>query len=347
VRLLRSNVRNPAGAEADLAAMQACLKRGERRLRELWTRYRGELRGGELVAYGERLMRAAISALPSGTYRFADALDDDGISRERVRIECAVTIDGDRATVDFTGSSPQVRGNVNAVYAVTVSATLYCFRCLMAPDAPTNAGNLVPIKVVAPEGTVVNARPPAAVAAGNVETSQRIVDVVFGALAKAAPMPAASAGTMTNVAFGTSIWGYYETVAGGMGARHDRAGVSAVQTHMTNTRNTPVEALERSFPVRVTSYTVRRGSGGAGRFAGGDGIVRELQFLDDAQVSVISDRRATKPYGVKGGAPGKSGVNRVNGRTMPGKFTASLKPGGRLRVETPGGGGYGKARVSR
>jgi N-methylhydantoinase B len=352
LRLIAANVRHPRGAEADLAAMEACLRRGERRLRELCARYGAETvasMGRELIAYGERLMRAAIAALPAGTYRFADALDDDGIGVGRIPIRCAVTLGPDGATVDFTGSSAQVAGGVNCVAAVTLSAVLYGFRCLLPSEAPTNAGCLAPIRVVAPEGSLLNARPPAAVAAGNVETSQRIVDVVFGALARAAPerIPAASGGTMNNVAFGTPVWGFYETIGCGMGARPDRPGVSAVQTHMTNTRNTPVEAMERALPVRVTATTVRRGSGGAGRRRGGDGLIREFVFLDDVTVCVISDRRLTRPYGLRGGAPGKPGVNRVNGKPVPGKFTTALRPGERLRVETPGGGGYGKARRSR
>lgn len=350
-RILAANVRNPRGAEGDLAAMEACLRRGERRLLELCDRYgAGEVAsmGRRLVEYGERLMRAAIAGLKPGVHAFADALDDDGFEPQRVPIVCALTIEGDAATADFTGSAPQTKGGVNAVRAVTLSSVLYAFRCLLEPDAPTNAGSLAPLRVIAPEGTVVNARPGAAVAAGNVETSQRIVDVVLGALAKAAPgrIPAASAGTMSNFSFGTAHWGYYETIAGGMGARPGRDGVSAVQTHMTNTRNTPVEALERALPVRVVSSTVRRGSGGAGARRGGDGIVREVRFLDDVQVSVISDRRKTRPYGVAGGKPGKPGINRVNGRKMPGKFVETLAPGARVRIETPGGGGYGKVRRS-
>jgi N-methylhydantoinase B len=234
---------------------------------------------------------------------------------------------------------------VNAVEAVTVSAVLYCVRCLAGPDAPANAGALRPVRVIAPEGTVVNARPPAAVAGGNVETAQRIVDVVFGALAQAAPerIPAASAGTMSNLAFGSERFAYYETIAGGMGARPGRDGVSAVQTHMTNTMNTPVEALEHEVPVRVRAYTVRRGSGGAGARRGGDGIVREIEFLAPMSVSLLADRRVRGPYGLAGGAAGAPGRDTLDGKAIPSKFHTEVQAGARLRIETPGGGGYGIA----
>jgi N-methylhydantoinase B len=240
--------------------------------------------------------------------------------------------------VDFAGSDRQVPGNVNAVRAVTLSSVLYAFRCLVKEDIPLCAGAAEPIELRAPEGSVVNARPPAAVTAGNVETSQRIVDVVFGALAKALPgrMPAASQGTMNNFSFGGPGFAYYETIGGGMGARPGRHGVSGVHTHMTNTLNTPVEALEHACPVRVTAYRLRRGSGGRGRWRGGDGIVRELEFLAPAEVSIVSDRRRFPPYGRP---PGKPGRNSLNGRPLPGKARFAAKPGDRVRIETPGGGG--------
>jgi N-methylhydantoinase B len=255
-----------------------------------------------------------------------------------VRIRAVVERRGDRVRVDFTGSDAQVAGNVNSVFAVTLSAVLYCFRCLVPDDIPLNAGAASPIEVVAPPGSVVNARHPAAVTAGNVETSQRIVDVVFGALRKALPgrIPAASQGTMNNFSFGGDGFAYYETIAGGMGARSGADGVSGVHTHMTNTLNTPIEALEHAYPVRVTEYRLRPNSGGRGRRRGGDGIIREVEFLAPAQVSIVSDRRKTRPYGRP---PGKSGKNSLNGKPLPGKINFRVKAGDRVRIETPGGGG--------
>ena len=283
-------------------------------------------------------MIAAIRKIPRGRFVFEDALDDDGITEASIRIRAAVERRGDRVRVDFTGTAPQVAGNVNAVRAVTLSSVLYCFRCLVPEDIPLNAGAAEPIEILAPEGTVVNARPPAAVTAGNVETSQRIVDVVFGALRKALPgvIPAASQGTMNNFSFGGPGFAYYETIAGGMGARPGADGVSGVHTHMTNTLNTPIEAFEHAYPVRVTEYRLRRGSGGKGRWKGGDGIVREFEFLAAADASIVSDRRKTRPYG---SPPGKPGRNSLNGKPLAGKINFRARPGDRVRIETPGGGG--------
>lgn len=338
--LLLANVRNPREVEGDLAAQEACCKTGARRLLDLRSRYGGELRVAlaALQDYARRRMVAAIRRIPRGRFTFEDALDDDGIVDRNVRIRAAVERRGDRVLVDFAGSDPQVAGNVNSVYAVTLSAVLYCFRCLVPDDIPLNAGAASPISVVAPLGSVVNARPPAAVAAGNVETSQRIVDVVFGALRRALPrvIPAASQGTMNNFSFGGVGFAYYETIAGGMGARPGADGVSGVHTHMTNTLNTPIEALEHAYPVRVTEYRFRANSGGKGRHRGGDGLVREVEFLEPAQVSIVSDRRKTRPYGRP---PGKSGRNTLNGRPLPGKSNFRVRAGDRVRIETPGGGG--------
>jgi len=288
-------------------------------------------------------MVEAIRRILSGRYAYQDVLDDDGAGGGPVRLRAAVERRGDRVRVDFTGSAPQVGGNVNSVLAVTQSAVLYAFRCLVPEDIPLNAGAASPIEVVAPPGSVVNARPPAAVTAGNVETSQRIVDVLFGALGRAMPgrLPAASQGTMNNFSFGGRGFAYYETVAGGMGARPGRDGVSGVHTHMTNTLNTPVEALEHAYPVRVREYRLRRGSGGRGRRRGGDGLVRDVEFLAPAEVSVVSDRRLTRPYGAAGGGPGRPGRTLLNGRVLPGKVHLRVRPGDRIRLETPGGGGYG------
>ena len=339
--LLLANVRTPREVEGDVAAQEACCARGAERMLDLLRRYgrRDVDRYAEaLQAYARRRMVAAIRRIPRGRFSFEDALDDDGVTGRPVRIRAAVERRGDRVRVDFTGSAGQVAGNVNAVLAVTLSSVLYCFRCLVPEDIPLNAGAAEPVVVVAPEGSVVNARPPAAVTAGNVETSQRIVDVVFGALRKALPdvIPAASQGTMNNFSFGGPGFAYYETVAGGMGARPGKDGVSGVHTHMTNTLNTPVEAFEHAFPARITQYRLRRGSGGRGRWKGGDGIVREIEFLAPAEVSIVSDRRTSRPYGAP---PGRAGRNLLNGRPLPGKTHLRVAPGDRVRLETPGGGG--------
>jgi len=338
--LLLANVRNPREVEGDVAAQEACCETGARRLLDLRARYGSELTLAlaELQAYARRRMVAAIRKIPPGRYTFEDELDDDGIDDRSIRIRAMVERRGDRVRVDFSGSAPQVAGNVNSVYAVTLSAVLYCFRCLVPDDIPLNAGAAEPIEVVAPEGSVVNARRPAAVTAGNVETSQRIVDVVFGALRKALPdvIPAASQGTMNNFSFGGNGFAYYETIAGGMGARPSKDGVSGVHTHMTNTLNTPIEALEHAYPVRVTEYRLRPNSGGRGRLRGGDGVIREVEFLEPAQVSIVSDRRKKGPYGRPAGRPGR---NTLNGRPLPGKINFRVKRGDRVRIETPGGGG--------
>lgn len=339
--LILANVRTPREVEGDLAAQEACCARGAERLLDLLRRYgRRDVDrfASALQDYAKRRMVAAIRRLPRGRFVFEDALDDDGVTGRPVKIRAAVERRGDRVRVDFAGTAAQVPGNVNAVLAVTLSSVLYAFRCLVPEDIPLNAGAAEPIEVLAPPGSVVNARPPAAVAAGNVETSQRIVDVLFGALAKALPglIPAASQGTMNNLSFGGAGFAYYETIAGGMGARPGRDGVSGVHTHMTNTLNTPVEAFEHAYPVRVTAYTLRRGSGGRGRWKGGDGIVREMEFLAPADVSIVSDRRTSRPYGKP---PGKAGRNSLNGRPLPGKVQLRVKPGDRVRIETPGGGG--------
>jgi N-methylhydantoinase B len=263
-------------------------------------------------------------------------------------------------TVDFSGSDPQVEGAVNAVEAITWSACFYVFRCLLQEDVPASAGLLRPIEVVAPSGTVVNARPPAAVAGGNVETSQRLVDVLLLALAKAVPdrVPAAGSGTMNNLTVGgmdprtNEPFAYYETVAGGMGARPGKRGVSGVHTHMTNSLNTPAEALEYAYPLRVTRYSLRRGSGGNGKFAGGDGIVREIEVLTESEVTLLSERRIYAPYGLRGGGPGATGqatVVRKSGacEQLPGKFSRRLRPGDRIAVASPGAGGYGRSSGKR
>jgi N-methylhydantoinase B len=291
--------------------------------------------------------------IPDGTYTAEDFLDDDGHRPEPVRLRVAIRIDAGKATVDFTGTSPQRAGCVNAVFAIAYSAVFYVFRCLLGESVPACAGLMRPIEVRAPQGSVVNARPPAAVAAGNVETSQRLVDVLLRALAKALPqrIPAASSGSMNNLSFGgidprtRQPFAYYETIAGGMGARPAAGGLSGVHTHMTNSLNTPIEALESSYPVRVRRYSLRSGSGGDGKFRGGEGIVREIEFLTEVRGSILSDRRVFAPYGLSGGKPGARGLNQLTaqGRTtkLPGKAAFRASPGSVLKIATPGGGGWG------
>ena len=303
-----------------------------------------------------RLMRATLKRIRPGIYRASDAMDDDGFDHGPIPIKVAIRIGGGRATVDFTGTAPQVRGSINANYAITLSATFYVMKCLAAEAVPANEGLMRPIKLIAPEGTIVNAQPPAAVAGGNVETSQRIVDVLFRALAQAAPerIAAASSGSMSNLTVGgydtfrSRHFSYYETIAGGAGAAPGRPGASGIHTHMTNTLNTPIEALEAYYPMRVTEYRVRRGSGGRGKFAGGDGLVRELECLVESNVSLLTERRVIAPWGLAGGGDGAVGENYVVGKNgkrtkLPGKTNVGLAPGDRIRIETPGGGGWGRA----
>jgi N-methylhydantoinase B/oxoprolinase/acetone carboxylase alpha subunit len=354
--LLLANVRTPDEREGDLTAQIAANRVAETRIRDTVVRY-GRARtiayAAALQDYTERVMRATIRAIPDGDYEFADALDDDGFGDAPVAIRARIRIDGSRATVDFTGSDPQVDGSVNANYAMTLSACLYCFRCLVQDDVLYNAGVSRPLSVIAPEGSIVNARRPAAVAGGNVETSQRITDVVLGALSRALPdrLPAASQGTMNNITLGGTHpatkrrYAYYETIGGGMGARPGLDGLSGVHTHMSNTRNTPVEAIEHYLPVRIRQYGLREHSGGSGAARGGDGIVREYEMLSATAVTVLSDRRRRPPYGAQGGAPGACGRNTLirdgQEQVLPGKVELQLRPGDRLRIETPGGGGYG------
>jgi N-methylhydantoinase B len=342
--------RAPEERRGDLAAQRAALEVGCRRLQALARSYGAETvhaRAAALIGYGEALLRAAIRDIPDGIYAFADSLDDDGAGRTDVGIRVLVTISGDRAVVDFSDSDEEVPGSLNAVYAVTLSAVVYAFRLLLAEDAPTNHGLYLPLEVIAPEGCVLNALPPRAVAAGNVETSQRVVDVVLGALAQALPsrIPAASAGTMSNLLVGDDERAYYETIGGGAGASPSAAGASAVQTHMTNTRNTPVELLEQTLPVRVTQYARRRGSGGGGIHAGGDGIVRQLELLAPATVTLIGERRRRPPYGLAGGGPGATGEDTLRRGDvtvrLPAKITFAAHAGDVLTIATPGGGGHG------
>lgn len=350
VELFRAQVRQPEQRLADLAAQRSANAVGERRIRDLIAaRGRRAVESGaaQLPLVTARAMRAALSRLAPGTYRFRDALDDDGFGGDPLPIVLSLTIGRGRARFDFTGSAKQAAGPVNANLAITLSCVGYALRCLLAGKAPFNDGVLEPVEIVAERGTIVNAICPAAVAAGNVETSQRIVDVIFGALAQAAPdrIPAASCGTMTNTSFGNARFTYYETIGGGAGASARRAGASAVQTHMTNTLNTPIEMLELACPLRVRRYLVRRGSGGAGARSGGDGIVREIEAREKMTASLLAQRRTTRPWGLAGGSHGSPGrtllVRDVAKRELPGSISIDLEPGDALRIETPGGGGHG------
>jgi N-methylhydantoinase B len=376
VELFVANTRVAEERRGDLLAQIAALHVGAARVRALVAE-EGAARVGDamraLQDYSERMMRATLRALPSGTYRAVDHMDDDGMGSERLRIAVAVRIGGGRVEVDFAGSAAQVRGGINANFAVTAAAVYYVFRALARSPIPPNAGFMRPIRVVAPPASLVNAQFPAAVAGGNVETSQRIVDVLLRALAAVLPdrVPAASCGSMNNLAFGgtrdsgsrrdqhgaarslrgetaPTQFSYYETIAGGAGAGPSRDGASAVHTHMTNTMNTPIEALEAQLPVRVVRYAVRSGSGGRGTHRGGDGIVREIEFLTAAQLTLLTERRSIAPYGAAGGVPARVGVNEVvrAGRVerLPSKVTLSVEAGDRVRIQTPGGGGWGRRR---
>lgn len=303
----------------------------------------------ELNNYADRLAAVAIADLKNGCYRFEDYLDNDGLGQKNIRLVLNLLINAADVELDLTESADQVAGNVNCPESVAAAAAYYAFRCLMPAEAPACEGLFRRIKLKTRKGSVLNAFRPAAVAAGNVETSMRLVDLVFGALAQAMParIPAASQGTMNNIAMGNidsgtgSRWDYYETIAGGMGAGPQQAGLSAVHTHMTNTLNTPVESLEMHYPLRVRKYAVRKGSGGDGEHAGGDGVIREYEFLQPAQISLLSERRSYAPWGLQGGFDGARGENSLNGKLLPAKCTVSVEAGDRLLIKTPGGGGWG------
>lgn len=356
VRRIVAAVRTPDERQGDLAAQRASNATGETRLRELTARH-GAGRLTQRVAWlhqrGEAMMRSVISRVPDGAYAAEDWLDGDGLGSGPVRIAVRLTIDGEEAHVDFSESDGQVAGPMNSVFAITLSATVYCFRCIAPAELPGSDGYMRPIRITAPEGSIVNARYPAPVFGGNVETSQRIVDVVMRALQQALPgrVPAASCGSMNNVTFGghdrasDRAFAYYETLAGGLGGGPEGPGASGLHSHMTNTLNTPIEALEHQFPVRIDRYALRRGSGGAGEHSGGEGIVREYRFLEPVQATVLTERRDRGPWGLGGageGAPGRNSVVRADGgeRALPAKAAVDMKAGETLRIETPGGGGW-------
>jgi len=359
MRFFLNNVRTPIEREGDFTAQMMANMTGARRIKALWETYdlgTVSYYARQLMDYGEKMTREMIRRIPSGTYEFEDMMEDDGFGHAPVPIHVALHIRGDEATVDFSKSGDQVNGSVNSVFAITLSAVMYVFRSLMVEGAPTNSGCFKPIHVITRKGSIVDAEFPAAVAGGNVETSQRIVDTLLGALSRALPdrIPAASQGTMNNITIGGihpqggQPFAYYETIGGGMGAAAGYHGTSAVHSHMTNTLNTPIEALEYSYPFQVTEYAIRKGSGGRGMFRGGDGIIREMKMLSDAEVTVLSERRTLSPYGLSGAKPGKTGRNTIirSGKVtrQPGKFYARLRRNDIIRIETPGGGGFGSIK---
>ncbi len=353
------STRDPEEREGDFNAQVGAIELGERRLRETIKKYslkKLKQAGNELLDYSQKIMKEVIKQIPDGNYEFEDYLDNDGVGTKKIPIKVKVTIKGRSARVDLSGSSRQVKGNLNAPYSVTTAAVIYVFQCLAPSSMPLNSGPLRVVEIIVGDDSILNAKYPAAVVGGNVETSQRVVDVVFGALSKAVPkkVPAASAGSMSNFTFGGvnprtgKNFAYYETIAGGMGARFGLDGVSAVQTHMTNTLNTPVESLERELPVMLNSYSIRKNSGGRGKSKGGDSIIREYKFLSEATVSMITERRKFAPYGIEGGKPGKRGKNTLIRRNkatqIEPKASFEVKNGDSIRIETPAGGGWGKPK---
>lgn len=351
-----SATNNAELSAADFSAQISANQRGVQQLLQLISQkgvadYRSSLLA--LNAYGERLARYSLANIPDGCYRFSDVMDDDGMGNNDLKISLSMTVKNEQVVLDFSGTTAQVEGNINCPLSVAAAAVYYVFRCLMPSYTPACAGSFKGVSIKAPLGSLVNALYPAAVAAGNVETSSRIVDVVLGALAQAIPekIPAASQGTMNNLAMGSrgegDDWDYYETIGGGMGACAITNGLSAVQTHMTNTLNTPIEVLEMNYPLRVWRYQIRRGSGGQGQYQGGDGLIREYEFLAPTQVTLLTERRQHAPWGLQGGEDGLCGINTLNGNTLPPKVNCTVNKADRLVIETPGGGGYGRSSKER
>ncbi|HXG23555.1 MAG TPA: hydantoinase B/oxoprolinase family protein, partial [Chthonomonadales bacterium] len=356
-----ANSRTPTERRGDLAAQVAANQTGIRRFAELVAHYgRDEMlmRSEETQRYAEAMVRATLRRAPEGEYHFTDYLDDDGRGHQDLAIHVTVHLKKESIAFDFTGTASEVFGSVNATEAVTRSACYYVVRCLVGEEIPMNAGAFTAVEVVAPEGTLIHARAPRAVATGNVETAQRIVDVLLGALAPAFPdrIPAASQGTMNNLTIGgydpfrEDSFAYYETVCGGAGGSPHAPGASAIHVHMTNTRNTPIEALEMHYPLRVRQYALRNGSGGAGLHPGGDGVVRSIELLVPAHVSLLTERRQHAPYGLAGGEPGITGCNSLRlpdgtDQQLPAKFSGSCEAGSIITVATPGGGGWGRPLV--
>lgn len=352
-----TSTRDPEEREGDFNAQVGALELGEKRLLETIEKYslkKVKQAGSELLNYSEKIMKEVIKEIPNGVYEFEDCLDNDGVGTNKIPIKAKITIKGSKAVVDLRGSSVQIKGNLNTPFSVTTAAVIYVFQCLAPSSMPLNSGPLRVVEIIVDNNSILNAKYPAAVVGGNVETSQRVVDVMFGALSKAVPkmVPAASAGSMSNFTFGGvnpktgNDFAYYETIAGGMGGRFGMDGVSAVQTHMTNTLNTPIESLERELPVMLNSYSIRKNSGGKGKYSGGNSIVREYKFLSEATVSMITERRKFAPYGLEGGKVGKKGKNTLirkgnNSKIAP-KASFKVEKGDSIRIETPAGGGWGK-----
>ena len=348
-----SVIRSGHAGQGDFSAQISANHAGVARLQSLIGSH-GEdeflLALSDLNNYGERLARSVINDIPNGEYAFSDVMDDDGLGNKDLKISACVLVHDNHVQVDFSGTTAQTTGNINCPLSVAAAAVYYVFRCLMPKQTPACAGSFRPIEIIAQEGCLLNALRPAAVAAGNVETSTRIVDVVMGALAKALPgkIPAASHGSMNNLAMGyvgdsdNPAWDYYETMGGGMGASVRADGMDAVQTHMTNTRNTPVEVMETSYPVRIKKYAIRTDSGGKGSHKGGDGLIREFEFLQAANVTLLTERRLHQPWGLEQGAAGQCGENALNGKLLPPKVCFDVRAGDCLTIKTPGGGGWGK-----
>jgi N-methylhydantoinase B len=338
---LVARMRNPEERRGDLRAQLAAHHLATRRIAELCAR-RGRERVAdamdELYAYSERRVRAVIAALPDGRYESTDVLE---AQEGDLELRAAVTIAGEEIAIDFAGTAPQRAGNLNCPLAVTRSAAYFVVRCVTDPEVPASGGAFAPVTVTAPAGSLLNARPPAAVAAGNVETSCRIADLVFACFGQAVPVPAQGQGTMNNLTLGNDRFTYYETIGGGQGGCPDADGPSGVHVTMSNTLSTPTEALELAYPLRVRRHALRLDSGGDGAHRGGDGVVREIEALEACRFSIVSERRAHAPQGAQGGNPGQPGLNLENGEGIPGKITGTLEPGDLLTIETPGGGGWG------
>ncbi len=340
-----SKTTNPHHVKADLIAQISANQRAQIRLLS-WlqsigiTTFENSLKA--INQYAFKLAKSGLQQIKNGIYQFEDVMDDDGHGNQSIVIKLSLNVSEHNITVDFTGTAKQVTGNINCPLSVTAAAVYYCFYALMPENTPPCLGSFHSIDIIAPEGCLVNAKAPAAVAAGNVETSSRIVDVLLGALAQAIPekIPAASQGTMNNVAMGSHDWDYYETLAGGMGAHQNSNGFDAVQTHMTNTSNTPIEILERYYPLRLQQYSIRQDSGGTGLYAGGNGLIREYEFLKPASVSLLTERRQTHPWGIRGGSSGQAGINYLNNKPIHSKLNFHAESGDTLRIETPGGGGF-------
>jgi N-methylhydantoinase B len=351
LELVLANVRTPDVRRGDLRAQIAANRRGDERLGELLERRGRDVvlaAFDEVIAYAERRTREALRELPDGTYEAHSEIEGDGVRDEDVPIHVALTIDGDAIEIDFDGTAPAVAGNVNCPLAVTRSACYFALRVMLPPDVPANAGAYAPVRVLVPEDSLVAAQPPAAVVAGNVETSQRIADTVLLALAQAVEgLPAQGQGTMNNLIIGGEGWTYYETIGGGQGASPAGDGESGVHVGMTNTLNTPIEALELEFPMRVERYELVEGSGGAGRHRGGDGIERAIRVLEPASLSLLTDRRRHQPQGAQGGEPGATGRNDVDGEELAPKAARTLDADTVVTVRTPGGGGWGRQGETR